>query len=157
MFLLAGLVCIVFSIPCYAQTPQTKSLRITRNPVVRVFNPEFKGKPEEEIESLEHQLSDAIRTKDASLFQKLLSDNVIVAGVIADKNQFIALLKTVNTTYVSVERSEMRIKMFGDTAIATGIQKADIDIENGSRFSQTIFLDTWKKIDSKWQCVAFVN
>jgi ketosteroid isomerase-like protein len=47
--------------------------------------------------------------------------------------------------------------MFGDTAIATGIQKADIDIENGSRFSQTIFLDTWKKIDSKWQCVAFVN
>ena len=136
------------------EATEKKKFQVIRNPVQRVFNPDFRGKPEQEIELLEHQLSDAVRMKDWSLIDKLLSDNVLVAGVIAEKASYLALLKQVDTKYVSIEKSEMRIRVYGDVAVVSGIQRADIDIENGARMSQTIFLNTWKKIDGMWRCIA---
>jgi len=132
-------------------------MKVVRQPVIREFNAAFKGKPEQEIESYEHQLADAVRLKDGVKLEALLADGVLIAGLIADKKQFIAYLKAVDTKYYSVEKSEMRIQMYGDTAVATGIQKADIDIEGGSRFSQTIFINTWKRIDGVWRCIAFAG
>ncbi len=140
-----------------ALSQEVKAIKIVRQPVVREFNPAFKGKPEQEIESLEHQLADAVRMKDAVKLDALLADTVLVAGLIADKKQFIAYLKAVDTKYYSVEKSEMRIQVYGDSAVATGIQKADIDIENGSQFAQTIFINTWKRIDGNWRCIAFAG
>ena len=140
-----------------ALSQETKAIKVVRQPVVRQFNPAFKGKPEQEIESLEHQLADAVRLKDAVRLEVLLSDTVLVAGLIGDKNQFIGYLKSVYTQYYSIEKSEMRIQMYGDAAVVTGIQKADLDIEGGSRFSQTIFMNTWKRIDGIWRCIAFAN
>ncbi len=140
-----------------ALSQEIKAMKVVRQPVVREFSPAFKGKPEQEIESLEHQLADAVRLKDADKLGGLLSDTILVAGLIADKKQFIAFLKVVDTKYYSIEKSEMRIQMYGDSAIATGIQKVDIDIGSGSRLSQTIFMNTWKRIDGKWRCIAFAN
>ncbi|GEM_PF-5134425 len=141
----------------HAFSQETKAIKVIRQPVVREFNVAFRGKPEQEIESLEHQLADAVRLKDAVKLDALLADGILVAGLIADKKLFIAYLKAVETKYYSIEKSEMRIQMYGDSAVATGIQKADIDIESGSRFSQTIFMNTWKRIDGVWRCIAFSN
>ena len=141
----------------FPQEPQRKNVKIIRAPVERVFNPAFKGKMEAEIELFEHQLSDAIRTKNEAALSQLLSDTVLIAGLIGTKTQYIALLKTLDTKYHSFEKSEMRIQIYGDTAVATGTQKSDIDIENGSRMSQGIFFDTWKRIDGRWQCIALAN
>ncbi len=151
------IVTIIIPLTGYTFSQEPKTIRVVRQPVVREFNPTFKGKPEQKIESLEHQLADAIRLKDAVKLDVLLSDTVLVAGLVADKKQFIAFLKATDTKYFSVEKGEMRIQIYGDTAIATGIQKADIDIEGGSRFSQTIFMNTWKLMDGNWRCIAFAN
>ncbi len=140
-----------------SQTPEIKTVKVVRNPVERVFNPDFMGKPEAEIERLEHSLSDAVRSKDSEALDNLLSETVLIAGLIGTKSQFISLLKAQDTKYYAIEKSEMRIKLYGDTAVTTGIQKADIDIENGSKMSQTIFINTWKLIDGKWHCIAFAN
>lgn len=139
------------------ETKASKTVEIIRKPVVREFSPAFKNKPEAEIELAEHSLSDAFRTKDAVLLDQLLADTVLVSGLIASKADFITLLTSVQTNYFSIEKSEMRITVYDDVAISTGIQKADIDLENGSRMSQTIFLNTWKKIDGRWQCIAMAN
>jgi hypothetical protein len=146
---------ITFASPVLSQ--ETKAIKIIRQPVIREFNPAFKGKPEQEIESLEHQLADAIRLRDTVKLEALLADTVLVAGMIANKKQFIAYLKALDTKYYSIEKSDIRIQMYGDSAVATGIQKADIDTENGNRFSQTIFMNTWKRIDGNWRCIAFAN
>ena len=138
-----------------ALAQETKAIKAVRQPVVRRFNPAFKGKPEQEIESVEHQLADAVRLKDAVKLDTLLSDTVLVSGLIGNKKEFIGYLKAVDTKYYSIEKSEMRIQMYGNVAVVTGIQKADIDIEGGSRFSQTIFTNTWKRIDGNWRCIAF--
>src|SRR5205085_5832539 len=55
---------------------------VIRDPVVREFNPAFKGKPEAEIETLEHQLADALRLKDASKLNALFAESVIIEGVL---------------------------------------------------------------------------
>ena len=151
------LTALVIPFTSHAFSQEVKTMKIVRQPVVREFNVAFKGKPEQEIEALEHQLSDAVRLKDSVKLETLLGDGVLVAGLLADKKQFIAYLKAVDTKYYSVEKSEMRIQIYGDTAVATGIQKADIDIEGGSRFSQTIFINTWKRIDGVWRCIAFAG
>jgi ketosteroid isomerase-like protein len=156
-----SIVTVLFTGSVYSQKPletkASKTVEITRKPVVREFNPAFKNKPEAEIELAEHSLSDAFRTKDAVLLDQLLADTVLVSGLIASKTDFITLLTSVQTNYFSIEKSEMRITVYDDVAISTGIQKADIDLENGSRMSQTIFLNTWKKIDGRWQCIAMAN
>ena len=140
-----------------AQDAKPKTMRVIRMPVERIFNPAFKGKAESEIELIEHQLSDALRTTDAAALDKLLSDTVLIAGLIATKDQLIALLKKANTKYNSLEKSEMRIQLYGNTAVAAGTLKSDIDIENGSRMSQSTFFNTWKLITGRWQCIALAN
>ena len=140
-----------------AQESKTKAVRVIRAPTERVFNPAFKGKPEAEIELVEHQLSDAIRTKDEVALGRLLAETVLIAGLIGTRDQYVALLKTLDTKYYSIEKSEMRIQMYGDSAVATGTLKSDIDIENGSKMSQGFFFNTWKRIDGRWQCVALAN
>ena len=141
----------------FAQEAKPKTLLVIRKPVERVFNPVFKGKPELEIELVEHQLSDALRTTDGIALDKLLSDTVLIAGLIGTKAQLIALLKKVDTKYYSFEKGEMRIQIYGDTAVATGTLKSDIEIENGSRMSQSTFFNTWKLINGRWQCIALAN
>ena len=157
LFWVFFIITIPFVVVTPTQVPKTKAIQIIRKPVVRVFDPSFKGKPEEEIEQLEHELSDAVRNKDGIELGKLLSDSVLIAGLIGNKDQYIALLKAADKKYYSLEKSEMRIQLYGDVAITTGIQKADIDIENGSRLEQTVFLNTWKKIGGQWQCIAVAN
>ena len=137
-----------------AVSQEPKAIKIVRQPVTREINPAFKGKPEQDIESLEHQMADAVRLKDAIKLDSLLSDSVLFAALVGTKKQFIAYLMALDTKYYSIEKSGMRIQMYGDVAVVAGIQKADIDIEGGGRFSQTIFINTWKRIDGNWRCIA---
>lgn len=152
-----AIITVVIPLARQALSQEMKPMKVVRQPVVREFNPAFKGKTEEKIEALEHQLADAIRLKDEAKLDLLLSDTLLVAGIIADKKQFIALIKLREAKYMSMEKSEMRVQVYGDTAIATGLQKTDKDIEGGSEFSQTIFMNAWKRIHGKWRCIAFAS
>lgn len=58
-------------------------------------------------------------------------------------------------TFINLEKSDMRIQIFGNTVIVTGTQKADSKTANGSTSYQFGFMNTWMKMESgKWQCVA---
>jgi ketosteroid isomerase-like protein len=149
--------CLTFGDEIFAQQPKTKAMVVVRTPTERVFNSAFKGKVEAEIELVEHQLSDALRVRDVTALENLLSETVLTSALIGNKAQLIALLKMDATKYFSFEKSDMRIQLYGDTAVATGTLKVDIEIENGSRFSQGTFFNTWKKIDGRWQCIALTN
>lgn len=134
---------------------QTKTMTVTMLPVARTSNPAFQGKPEQRFETLEHQLSDAERLGDASTVNELLSDRLMILGVNWTRDQWIQLLVSGKGTLVNVEKSDMRIQIFGDTAIVTGTKKVDIKTSNGSRFSQFGFMNTWMKTTSgKWHCIA---
>ena len=134
---------------------QTKTMTVTFPPVARVLNPAFQGKPEQRFETLEHQLSDAERLGDGSTLNQLLSDRLMILGTSWTREQWMQLLISGKGTFVNVEKSDMRIQIFGDTVIVTGTKKVDSKTANGSRTYQFGFMDTWMRTESgKWQCVA---
>lgn len=151
------IVCGVLCIAAVAQKPEAKKVIANQLPRERVYNPEFRGKPEEQIELLEHRLSDAIRTKDAEVLNELLADKVLIFGMRGTKQQYAILLRQLDTKFTSIEKSEMRIQIDGDTAVATGVINVDISLENGGTSSQASFLNVWKRIDGAWRCIALVN
>jgi ketosteroid isomerase-like protein len=60
------------------------------------------------------------------------------------------------TKYSSAEYSDVKVSVFGDTAIATGIEKLKGTDSSGKPLdANERWTDTWVKMPSgKWQCVA---
>ncbi len=136
---------------------QTKTVTFSGPKVARQFNPEFKGKPEEEIEALEHKLSDAWLSADVAILSELHSDDVLVKEIVGNKAQFIDLLTTPHfrQKLISIEKSEMRIRIYGDTAVVAGRQVMNLRNPDGFSTTTAPFMNVWKRMkDGKWRCVA---
>ena len=75
-------------------------------------------------------------------------------GKVNNKAESLATAKA--TKYTSVDYDDMKVTVFGDTAIATGGFKGKGTDAAGKRLDVTErFTDTWVKMpDGQWQCVA---
>ena len=75
-------------------------------------------------------------------------------GKVRNKAETLASAKA--TKYSSVEFQDMKVTVFGDTAIATAAWKGKYTDESGKTVnSHSRWTDTWIKMpDGKWQCVA---
>ena len=150
--LLSLVIAIVFILNAGAQT---KGFTVTFPPIARVWNPVFQGKPERTFEELEHRLSDATRLGDNAVLEKLLADKLLILGLQHTKAQWIQLVVSGKGTFVNYEKRDMRIQMFGDTVIVTGMQYVDSKSSTGSSSYQYGFMNTWvRSKNGEWQCVA---
>jgi len=87
----------------------------------------------------------------------LLADKFVsteIDGKVNSKAETIARAKA--SKYESAEYSDLKVTVFGDTAIATGGFKGKGTDESGKPFDIYVrWTDTWVKMPSgKWQCVA---
>ena len=71
-------------------------------------------------------------------------------------NKAEALAEARGTKYSSIEYEDVKVTVFGDTAIATGGSKAKGTNASGKPVDELVrWTDTWVKMPSgKWQCVA---
>jgi ketosteroid isomerase-like protein len=61
------------------------------------------------------------------------------------------------TKFTSVDDLDLKVAVYGDTAIVTGISRSK-GTDAGKPFGGDFrFTDTWVKINGKWQCVASHN
>jgi len=60
------------------------------------------------------------------------------------------------TKYTSIEYEDVKVTVFGDTAIATGGSKIKGTAASGKPLDEHVrWTDTWLKMpNGKWQCVA---
>ena len=138
-----------------ANAQATKEFKDITPPRQRVFNPESKGKPEEEIEELEHRLSDAWLKRDVASLNEIHSTDVLVNGLTGSKEAYIGFVLQSMGDYTAIEKSKMQIRFHGDTAVVTGQLVVDSKIPNGSNTSFKIFMNVWKKqSDGKWKVIA---
>jgi uncharacterized protein (TIGR02246 family) len=113
---------------------------------------------EKTVADLEHEWLKTQRTNDPAMLSSLLADgfvNTDIDGKVENKTESIAEAKT--TKYSSdVDYLDLKVKVFGDTAIATGTFKGKVTRPDGMSEDQNErFTDTWVKMPSgKWQCVA---
>jgi ketosteroid isomerase-like protein len=112
---------------------------------------------EKAVADLEQQWLKSQRTNDVKLLEPLLADgftNTSSDGKVTNRAEAIAEAKA--TKYTSVDYLDLKVMVFGDTAIAIGNFRGKGTDPSGKPIDATDrFTDTWAKMaNGKWQCVA---
>ncbi|MFZ0198859.1 MAG: nuclear transport factor 2 family protein [Candidatus Sulfotelmatobacter sp.] len=112
---------------------------------------------EKAVAALEQQWLQAQKTNNPELLAPLLADKVVITdndGKVSGKTETLAAYKKMK--FDSAEYSDVKVTVFGSTAIATGNFKGKGTSAEGKPFDDNErWTDTWVKMPSgKWQCVA---
>ena len=115
------------------------------------------GGAEQAVAALEGQWLQAQKDSNPDLLAPLLADkfvNTSSAGVVTLKAETLGLVKS--SKYTIAEYTDVKVAVFGNTAIATGIFKGKgTDASGVLVVVNERWTDTWVKLDKeKWQCVA---
>ena len=115
------------------------------------------GGTEKAVVALEQQWLQAQKTNNPDLVAPLLADKITVTqsdGKVTDKAATLAFYK--KTKWDSAEYGDVKVTVFGNTAIATGTFKGKGTDADGKPFDDNErWTDTWVKMpNGKWQCVA---
>jgi uncharacterized protein (TIGR02246 family) len=125
--------------------------------VASVVLSQAQGTTEQAVAALEQKWLQSQQTNNPDLVAPLLADkfvNTSTEGKVTDKSASLAAAKA--TKYDSVAYDDLKVTVFGDTAIATGTFKAKGTDPSGKPLdAQERFTDTWVKMpNGQWQCVA---
>jgi len=112
---------------------------------------------EKAVADLEQQWLKSQQTNDVKLLEPLLADgftNTSSEGKVSNRAEAIADAKA--TKYTSVDYLDIKVMVFGDTAIAIGNFRGKGTDPSGKPIDPNErFTDTWAKMaNGKWQCVA---
>jgi ketosteroid isomerase-like protein len=115
------------------------------------------GGTEQAVAALELTWLKSHQTNDADLAAPLMADNILLtdAGKLyLGKAAVLARQKSIK--WSSAEYRDMKVTVFGNTAIATGEFKGNGTDETGKPFDyKARWTDTWVKTPGgRWQCVA---
>jgi ketosteroid isomerase-like protein len=113
---------------------------------------------EKAVAALEEQWLQSQKTNNPDLLAPLLADKFVSTSsdgkVDTGKAEFLARQKSIK--WSSAENSDVKVTVFGNTAIATGSEKLKGNDASGQPLDlNERWTDTWVKMPSgKWQCVA---
>ena len=109
------------------------------------------------IVALEKAWNQAYKMGDTRSLDSILDDHVVLInddGSTQTKSQFLASIKGPASEEQQVAPESINVRVYGTTAIATGLFHAK-GVENGRRYNRyDRFVDTWMFKDGKWVCVA---
>ena len=139
-FCVLSIVCVAVSISSFAASrtqsqPQTQSQKM-----------------EQEVKAVEQRWLENEDRPD--VVQSILADDfvhVLPVGFISKENQLAFLRKHPNAFPGSKDFEELRVRIYGDVAIATGIVSTIHD--PGTKAKRTAFTDVFVRRDGKWLAV----
>ncbi len=109
------------------------------------------------IIALEKAWNQAYKLGDIRALETLLDDRVVLInddGTVQTKAEFLAGVKPSKSQEQQVAPESMKVHVFGNTAIATGVFRAK-GVEGGKPYvRRERFVDTWVYTGGKWVCVA---
>ena len=108
----------------------------------------------EAILCLERLTMDAIRAKDAKALGYILTDDFVYRtpdGEIG-REDFLKNIAALPGHILSVEGSNQRVSVYGETAVLTGVQKAVVRTDDGVEHTGTnAFTDIFVKRRGRWK------
>ena len=115
------------------------------------------GGTEKAVADLEQEWLKSQQTNNPDLIASRLAEKIVdteADGKVYDRAQLLEIAK--KTKYESADYTDLKVTVFGNTAIATGGFKGKGTDPSGKPFDSNIrWTDTWVKMpDGKWQCVA---
>jgi len=111
------------------------------------------------VRDLEHRLNEAIVQGDVATFERLFADDFTHTsqdGNFRTRAEWMKGRVQGKSNYVSYEVDNRQIRIYGDTAVVTGLAKPSWREDDGSLASGTFrLLRVWVKRGGRWQAVAF--
>jgi ketosteroid isomerase-like protein len=113
---------------------------------------------EEQLKKMETDRAAAVVKGDIDTLGKETSDDytlINMYGQMSDKAQMLSAFKSGQNKLTSDDLSDMKVRVYGNTAIVTG--KADIKgtLAGKDATGQAMFTRVYVKKGSRWQSVAF--
>lgn len=112
------------------------------------------------IAALEVAWNQAYKSGDTKALDAILDNSIVVVndGTLQTKADFLATVKPPGT-HVGLQEQQvapesMSVRVFGNTAIATGIFRTKGVEGKKSYVRRERFIDTWMYKDGRWMCVA---
>ncbi len=113
------------------------------------------------IVALEGAWNQAYKSGDTKALDAILDDAIVLVnddGSVETKAGFLTSVKSAGSQAGSQEQQvapqSMSVRLFGNTAIATGIFQAQGTGGGKSYMRRERFIDTWVFRDGRWTCVA---
>jgi ketosteroid isomerase-like protein len=107
------------------------------------------------VKGLEEKWTVAASKNDAAAVGSILADSVTSSGsdgTMRNKAEMLAAMK--DRKYESAVEEELKVSIYGDAAVATGIWRAK-GTEQDKPFDEVErFTDTYVKTGGEWKCVA---
>jgi ketosteroid isomerase-like protein len=99
----------------------------------------------------------AIKSKDVTTLETMLADEFIYRthfGAEADRTEFLTSIASMPQEILSIRGEELKVNVFGETAILTGVQLAEArPLEGEAEESVVAFTDIFVKRDGSWLMV----
>ena len=96
--------------------------------------------------------------QDVHALEEILADDLSYThstGRLESKAEFISSLTSGRTKYKSIERDDIKVRHYGDTAVVTGSAKFYVNANDQDIKFQVRFTDVYAKRDDVWRMVAW--
>jgi ketosteroid isomerase-like protein len=116
--------------------------------------PKDQKETERYILESERQWAESVATGNTSTIERILADDFIGVdpkGVVYNKQQMIADTRNAPKYFVSNRLNDVKVRFYGDTAIAQGSETWEKRSGERGRF---VWTDTWIRRNGRWQIVA---
>jgi ketosteroid isomerase-like protein len=113
---------------------------------------------EEQIKKMERDRAAAVVKADVATLEGLTADDYILInanGQMSDKAATMNNIKTGNIKLTANEVSDLKVRVYGDTAVVTGKSNAKGTIGGRELKGPVMFTRVYVKKNGKWQSVAF--
>ena len=120
-------------------------------------SPQAVNSDAEAVLRAEHEWVEVTLKGDVDAFASYLADDyhaLLTGARVRDKETWVSGLRAGTTTYQSVELSNLRVQLYGDTAVVFGdyTQRATSGGRDNSATGK--YVNTWIKRNGRWQVVA---
>ena len=105
---------------------------------------------------VEKEFAEAIVKNDLEGIERLVADDWIIIGPdgeIVERARFFEVIKSGAMTHDAMESEDFRIRVYGDSAVVTGITRTKGKFMGQEFSTKERATDVFVKRDGRWQCV----
>jgi ketosteroid isomerase-like protein len=115
------------------------------------------GSVEQELIKLENEWAEAWVKSDVAFYNRITTDDFTWTspwGWVTTKADDLALLKSGDDVITSWVLADMKVRVYGDTAVVIGRDTIREQYKGKDVSGQHRWTHTWVKLAGRWQCVA---
>jgi ketosteroid isomerase-like protein len=106
---------------------------------------------------LENERVPALLNSDTAFIERVYADDYVVTGangVVRTRSQVVADMKSGVQTFQAMKNDDVKVRLYGDTAVVTGRTTQKGQYKGQASLSPTRFTRIYVKRDGQWQLVA---